>query len=240
MGFNVNRVIDANTEIRKAVYPSIRLFTVPKTVSKTPLADCKGHWLECSPKAVSNFSAVAYFFGRDLYNEIKQPVGLIHSSWGGTIAEAWMSLPKLQSDAELGVVFQVEKELAAKYPNGMADYNNVLAQWQKDVQLAEKENKTAPFKPFAPVGQANPNGASLLYNGMIVPIIPYAIKGVIWYQGESNAERPYQYRKLFPALIADWRTQWHEGDFPFYFVQLANYNIVNFPIWPKDSWPVIR
>ncbi|MHB9071542.1 MAG: sialate O-acetylesterase [Sedimentisphaerales bacterium] len=223
MQMAVISVIDANTEIRNATYPAIRLFSVTRTTAFSPAADCNGRWVECSPQTVGDFSAVAYFFGRELYKELKQPVGLINSSWGGTIAETWMSAKSLRANPDFSSILQRHEDLIKKYPNGQADYDKALVQWQKDVNDTQKAGKPQPAKPATPFGPMNPNGASLLYNGMIAPVVPFALKGVIWYQGESNAGRAKQYQTLFPALITDWRTQWQQGDFAFYFVQLANY-----------------
>lgn len=198
MAFMVSGVVDANNEIRNGDYPSIRLFTVPCTVTLQLAADCKGQWVECSPQTVGGFSAVAYFFGRELHKEIKQPVGLISSSWGGTIAETWMSQESLRANPDFAHIIQQYEEMLKAYPNGQADYDK------------------AP---------QHPSVASLLYNSMIAPLVPYSIKGVIWYQGEANAGHAKEYQTLFPALIADWRNQWQEGNFPFLFVQIADFKM---------------
>jgi sialate O-acetylesterase len=240
MQWSVNVTMDANSEIRNAVYPAIRLFSVARITAFSSAADCNGRWVECSPQTVGNFSAVAYFFGRQLHKELRQPVGLIDSSWGGTIAETWMSAGSLHANPDFASILRWHEELIKMYPNGQADYDKALAQWQKDANDAQKAGKPQPAKPAPALGQANPNGASLLYNGMIAPVIPFAIKGVIWYQGESNAHRAKQYQTLFPALIADWRTQWQQGDFSFLFVQLANFDINKYKWKPKDCWAELR
>ena len=166
-------------EIAKADYPSIRLFFVPKVKAAEPAEDVAGRWAPCTPENVvkvgrGSFSAVAYYFGRQLHEELGVPVGLIQSSWGGTPAEFWTSRKTLKADPVL--------------------------------------------KPL--IGNSD---SSALYNGMIAPLVPYAIRGAIWYQGESNVGRTHQYRTLFPAMIANWRSDWGQGDFPFGFVQLAPY-----------------
>ena len=164
-------------EIAKADYPSIRLFFVPQVKATEPAEDVIGRWAPCTPKNIvkvgrSSFSAVAYYFGRQLHKELGVPVGLIQSSWGGTPAEFWTSRKTLAADPAL-------KSLIKN------------------------------------------RGSSKLYNGMIAPLVPYAISGAVWYQGESNVGRAHQYRTLFPAMIANWRADWGQGDFPFGFVQLA-------------------
>jgi sialate O-acetylesterase len=171
-------------ESEDARYAQIRLFAVKMRAAPDPERDVVGKWAACSPKTVPGFSAVAYFFGRQLHKALGVPVGLIQSCVGGTPAEAWTSMPTLAADP---------------------DFSQIVARWSR-----------GPAKPdfITP---------TYLFNGMIAPLTPYAIRGAIWYQGESNASRAYQYRKLFPAMIRDWRRAWRQGDFPFLFVQLANF-----------------
>jgi len=181
MQWSVSGSANPQVEIAAADYPKIRLFTVARKVAEKPLDDCEGSWVACSPQTVPGFSAVAYFFGRYLHKELDVPVGLINTSWGGTIAEAWTSHEGLLGEPDFEPILQ----------------------------------RAAQFDPNTP------NQASNLYNAMIQPLIPFGIRGAIWYQGESNCSRAKQYRKLFPAMITDWRTHWGQGDFPFLFVQLA-------------------
>lgn len=189
MEFKVARTKDATAEIAAANYPNIRLFTVKKRVSKEPQQNLEeGEWLECNPQSAKDFSAVGYFFGRNLYDQLKVPIGLIHTSWGGTVAETWTSAQTIAGDPDLS-------------------------------QLLEKL-KTVDMNATKVGPNAYP---TLLYNGMLNPIIPYGIRGAIWYQGESNASRAQQYKRVFPNMIKDWRTKWNQGNFPFLFVQLANY-----------------
>jgi sialate O-acetylesterase len=163
---------DASKEIAEAKYPKIRLFIVEKKKATEPQQDCKGRWVECSPATVPNFSGAAYYFGRELHKALNVPVGLIHTSWGGTPADFWISRKALEANPAL--------------------------------------------KHLAGVGEN-----SQLYNGMIAPLIPFAVRGAIWYQGEANVGAAYLYRTLFPAMIANWRADWGQGDFPFGFVQIA-------------------
>jgi sialate O-acetylesterase len=186
----------------------IRLFTVLRLEADAPVKNIKASWKECSPETVASFSAVGYFFGRDLYKARNVPVGLIHSSVGGTPAESWVSEATLKSDPEFKSILDAFGPRWDQYQKAQAKYNEELAK-------AKAEGKPAPRAP------GRPWKPTALYNGMIAPLIPYAIRGAIWYQGESNANRAYQYRTLFPALIRNWRADWGEGDFPFLFVQLA-------------------
>jgi sialate O-acetylesterase len=238
MQWPVKETMDANTEMRNAAYPAIRLFSVTRTTAFSPAADCNGRWVECSPETVGDFSAVAYFFGRELYKELKQPVGLIHSSWSGTIADTWMSAGSLRTNPDFVSILQRHEEMIQKYRKVQADYDKSIQRWKEDVNSTQKTGKPQRPKPAAPC-PLSPNGASLLFNGMIAPLVPFAIKGVIWYQGESNVNRAKQYQTLFPSLISDWRTQWNQGDFPFLFVQLANFKVP--PTW-YDSivWAELR
>lgn len=169
--------------------PKIRLFTVQRNNAAEPTTDIKTTgWQECGPQTVPGFSAVGYHFGKHLQKALDVPVGLIHTSWGGTPAEAWTSPKALAADPHLA-------------------------------------------------GMAKTGGR--LYNGMIYPLQPFAIKGAIWYQGESNAGRAYQYRTLFPTMIKDWRATWGQGDFPFLFVQLAPFmDIKKEPM--ESAWAELR
>ncbi|MBM3493580.1 MAG: sialate O-acetylesterase, partial [Armatimonadetes bacterium] len=185
---------NADYEIKNSANPAIRLFGVTKAVKAEPTKELAGAWAECSPQSVGGFSAVAYFFGRALYRRLQMPIGLIQTAWGGTPAESWTALKHMEGDPDLTPM------LSRIPPPGQT---------------------TKPGDPSKPAWDAwTPTG---LYNGMIAPLVPYAIAGAIWYQGESNASRAYQYRKLFPAMIQCWRDAWGQGDFPFIWVQLANF-----------------
>jgi sialate O-acetylesterase len=378
-------------EIAKATYPEIRLFTVAKRTSLTPLDDVEGRWAVCSPDTVGSFSAVAYFFGRELHGRLGVPVGLIHSSWGGTPAEAWTSREALSAEPTLAPMVVALDASAKDLPSAMARYQaeqrawaeknlardagnkglglgyakpdldesgwepmrlpqqwesagldldgavwfrktvdvpaawagkeltlafgpiddvdttyfngtevgatgpetpsswtvprkyavpgslvrpgrNVVAlrvfdhgggggfggsttdmalgpaggealplsgEWRYKIEAAAKVRPDFSTQPAAPLGAGNPNAPTVLYNAMLAPLTPYTIRGAIWYQGESNADRAVQYRTLFPAMIRDWRRAWGEGDFPFLFVQLANWQ----PRKPEPSesgWAELR
>ena len=381
MQFGVANGNNAAAEIASANYPNIRLITVPDVPAFAPVDTFDGKWDVCTPDTVSHavgwggFSAVGYFFGRTLNKELNVPIGLIHTSWGGTIAEAWVSGDALKAKMPdfVPAVRQVEGQAGA---SKQTDYNQAVSDWftkndagtagnyaaetfdasawktmklptaweqaglpdydgvvwfRKEVTLAESaagkeavlhlgpidDNdttyvngvkvgatngyqternykipantlkagknvlavrvmdtggnggiygkqeqmsldvsgesamplsgdwqyqdtanlKTAPAYPMQT--NANPNVATVLYNGMIAPLVPFGIKGAIWYQGESNAGRDEQYRRLLPTLITDWRGKFGVGEFPFYIVQLANYMAQDAE--PKDdAWPRLR
>ncbi len=189
------KITNYQEEIAAADFPNIRLLQVIHQSGKLPVNDVKvtnNGWTTCNSTTIADFSATAYFFAREVYKKTGIPIGLIHSSWGGTVAEAWISGSTLKKNVDFA---------------------------------AEVENleKAGIAEAGSPQPNTNVNKPTLLYNTMVYPFHQFAIKGVIWYQGESNAARANQYRELFPSLITDWRSKWNIGDFPFYFVQLANF-----------------
>lgn len=239
MEMRLSSTENASEAIAAADYPNIRLFTVPRAANQEPQRDCTGTWVECSAESIPNFSAVSYYFARKLHNELHVPVGMIHSSWGGTPAEAWTKKAALLEDAEFHPILEAWEDNIRQYPQRMQAYLQALKEWERKVAESADDENSKPAKPRAPYGPDNPRCPSVLYNAMIHPLIPYAIRGVIWYQGESNAGRAYQYRKLFPAMIRSWRESWGQGDFPFYFVQLANYKEPqDQPV--EDTWAELR
>lgn len=361
MEWRVDQSNNAKEEVAAANYPEIRLFTVPKTVAQFPEDDISsGEWVECSPETIAGFSAVGYFFGRELHNSLDIPIGLLHTSWGGTVAETWTSAETIKDDPDFREMLvelqqmnlekykeqkleEVKKILGGELPTedkGMEegkpvwsalDFNDSswktiktptyweaqgymdidgIGWYRKEIQLSEDQTKSNltlhlgkiddsditfingieigktenkydeervytinkkyiqpgknmivvrvddtggnggiwgdPDNQFIAIGNEKmdisgdwkfkiskasvsavnigPNSyPTLLFNGMINPLLPFGIKGVIWYQGESNASRAKQYQRVFPNLINDWRNHWNQGDFPFLFVSLANY-----------------
>jgi sialate O-acetylesterase len=224
------------------------MFKVKSTGAVTPQSDLLGTWVECSPQTVDGFSAVGYFFARDIHKATGLPVGMIHSSVSGTAAELWTSLSGLEKEPSLhgyvelaSVMLKNYRGGAEKYAQELDDYQARLKQWGDTEgkaygatlnawKAAKKANDAAgkpsppmpkpadkPLPPTDPVGKK----PTVLFNGKIAPLIPYAIRGFIWYQGESNSLKPFEYRTLFPRLIADWREKWAQGDFPFLFVQIV-------------------
>ncbi|HXK05608.1 MAG TPA: sialate O-acetylesterase [Verrucomicrobiae bacterium] len=235
MEFRLQTANNHDDEIAQASYPMIHLFQVKRAVADQPADDVVGTWQVCSPEAVKSFSAVEYFFGRHLQQNLHVPMGLIESDWGGTPAQSWTSRPALESDASLKYVLDEWDKVLADYPARKVKYDAALDAWNKAAAEARANAKMPPNRPAPPPGPGHQNTPAGLYNGMIAPLTPYGIRGVIWYQGESNATEAHawKYRRLFGAMIQDWRNRWGEGDFPFYFVQLANYKSNQF-------WPVLR
>lgn len=201
---------EATPDITNAANPQIRLFTVPKLKLDEPTNNVNSAWQHCEPATVPGFSAVAYYFARDLQKALNVPVGIIHTSWGGSPAEVWMSERALAANPEL------KSEILDPYPGAHQRFLLSVKQWEQEKANAEKAGKA--FTKRRPSGGWRPTE---LYNGMIAPLIPYTIKGAIWYQGESNASQAWQYRTLFQEMIRNWRKDWGQGDFTFLAVQLA-------------------
>ncbi len=376
MEWPVNAANNAKDEIAQADHPAIRLFTVPKAVAFEPRSLVASKWEVCSPSSVGGFSAVGYFFGRHLNAELKVPIGLINSSWGGTIAEAWTSAealrtlddfrPRVDEVARMsemvkrgetdqaadrwygekdpgtaGGWFQPDADegawRTAEMPKnweaaGLADFDGIAwfrrafdapAEWAgRDLVLnlgpiddydttwfngrkvgttdgwmkprsyripgeavkagrnviavrvldtgggggiygqpaglkvfpvdnegaavplagAWRMRESAPLAGIQPVpvmAADNPNVSTVLYNGMIAPLVPFAIKGAIWYQGESNAGRAWQYRTLLPTMIRDWRGRFGVGDFGFHIVSLANF-LAPSDVPVENDWAELR
>ncbi len=223
MQWSVQASNNAQEEIAAADHPQMRLLTVPRVPASEPASDIEAQWVVCSPQTVPGFSAVAYFFGREMQKELGVPVGLINTSWGGTPAESWTTRPTLEGDPDFAPIVERWNQARENYPEQKKKHEEALAKWKEEAEKAKAEGKQPPRQPGAPLFEQKHYEPSALYNGMIAPLIPYAIRGAIWYQGESNAGRAYQYRKLFSAMIRDWRREWGQGAFPFLFVQLANF-----------------
>ena len=252
MEFGVQSASDAAEAISNANDPGLRMFFVPRATSLTPLPDLAtvpadsldGKWQVCTPQVMGSkwawngFSAVAYSFARDLRSHTHRPIGVIGAYRGSTGAQTWTSLAALQKDAVLSGYVEEHQKLADNFatateafPAKQQAYLHAMASW--------KPPATKPAAPPAPDGGFS--GPANAFNGMIAPLTPYAIKGVIWYQGESNASTLAEaqlYRPLFSQLITDWRQQWGDGDFPFLFVQLAGFRNREEP--RNGTWPWLR
>lgn len=230
------RLDNAAAEVAAAKFPLIRQFKVARAVAEKPADTVRGDWAVCSPETVGAFTAVGYFFARDLHRKLGVPVGIINSSWGGTPVESWMSAEALASDPAFRVVQERWRRMLAEYPARKPAAEAALDSWRKaeaaakalgtDAHAAYLQQHRRPRLPRGPGDSWTPSG---LFNGMIAPLVPAAFRGVLWYQGESNAERAAEYRTLFGAMITQWRQTWGRGDFPFYFVQLANYGLPSDP-----------
>ena len=215
-------------EIANASNPRLRLYTVPKLKANEPVKDVKASWQTLSSNSLPGFSAVAYYFGKALQKSLDVPVGLIHTSWGGSPAEVWMREQVLADNAAY------KRDILDAYPGQLKQYEAAVAQFEKEEAEAKRDGK--PFNKWRPWPTWKP---AELYNGMIAPLIPYAIKGAIWYQGESNAERAHQYRTLFADMVRNWRKDWGQGEFPFLQVQLAPFKAIKKEP-AESSWAELR
>ena len=218
MQWSLNRTDNADAAIAKSANPRIRLFHVPRTKASEPAETVDAQWQPCVREYTAEFSAVAYFFARDLQQAINVPVGLIHTSWGGSPAEVWMSQRAIEEYPDGETIFAAGKANWERYGKAMVAYEKSGGSGRR------------PGLGWIPTE---------LYNGMIAPLIPYAFRGAIWYQGESNASRAYQYRSLFPAMISNWRNAWGQGDFPFLLVQLAPFRKIKTEPTESD-WAELR
>ncbi len=240
MQWSVNSSLNAPAEIASANFPKIRLFMIPLVPSGTPAEHVTAQWVECSPTTVGPSSAVLYFFGREIHQKLDMPVGLITTAWGGTRIQPWIppqgytAVPELEGE---------KKEML-----GMLDgYADALALSSESLKayaqaLAEaKPGEPVPAVPAAPPGHPlNSNYQHTgLYNGMIHPIVPFGIRGFLWYQGESNNGQGMHYFQMKKGLIEGWRSVWNqEGnrDFPFLFAQLAPFNYGGDPTRLAGIW----
>lgn len=216
-----NGVINHDEVMKDADHSDIRTIDVANKVADEPQTDFKGEWKLCSTNTVDTFSAVAYFFAREINKATGFPVGIINATWGGTPAESWTKKEVLQSDPDLNQILVRYQKALDVFPEENEKYRTAFAKWRADTSKAKGP------APRAPMGPTHNQSPYKLYNGMIVPIEPYTIKGVIWYQGENNAGRAFQYRKLFPAMINNWRSDWKNPKLPFYFVQISPHRSQN-------------
>jgi len=217
MQWAVRQTNNAEAEISGANFPQVRLFYVPRKGSSTPVEDVDAKWVVCTPESARDFSAVLYYFGRQLHQDLKVPMGLIHSSWGGTPIASWLSGPALTGNANLSPFLTFWQDAIAQYPNNNARYEMYVVKWEAD-------GKKGP-RPAAPLGPGHQHEPTTLYNGMIAPLAKYTIKGALWYQGESESGRAqgHIYGEALRTLATDWRRAFGHGDFPFFWVQLANF-----------------
>ncbi len=257
MAFFMYEAADTETAIAQAQNPEIRFFVVGKRIAFAPETEQPGKWVVCTPETARKFSAVGYFFGREIFETQKIPVGLVGSYWGGTPAEAWTSLEALKANpalAHYATTFEetranrealrrrYDEETLPRWKEAVEawrreheePHKQKLAAWEAEAATAKSLGQPIPPKPVLKVMvprqprsvDGNPRHPSVLFNGMINAIVPYAIRGVIWYQGEGNAtdaQTSALYATLFPAMVADWRVRWGQGDFPFFYVQLAGF-----------------
>lgn len=223
MEFALRRVKDARTEISLADYPQIRYYKVPRKFYPEQEVS-KASWNVCSPQTASEFSAIAYYFARNIHKELNIPIGIIQTPVGGTTAEAWTSRALLMSDKDFRPIVQHYDSIVNSYgPDGYEKLYNRYVASLTEYQHLSAEQKKYIAKPVEPMGRKNFHRPIGLSETMLSTVIPYTLKGFLFYQGESNTARGAQYRKLFPAMINEWRTSWGQGDIPFLFIQLPRF-----------------
>lgn len=230
-GFPGNAVLkDGDKEIAAATNPKLRLLVITKKGAGYPLNDVPDGWTACTPDTAQNFSAVAYFFGREIAAKENVAVGLIDSTWGGTPADSWVSLDTLGTHPELLPAFAAR----AQFADGQNTRDAQLVVEQQEDAAAQAAGKPRPQHPWHPDETSwTPAG---LYNGMIAPLTPLSVRGFIWYQGETNSahERAPYYETLMNGLIGDWRMHFAQGNLPFYYVQIASFHS------PGEDWGRVR
>jgi sialate O-acetylesterase len=229
-GFPGAPLKDGEKEIAAASNPRLRLLLVQKKASDIPVKDINGTWTLCTPETAKTFSAVAYFFGRELSMRENVPIGLIDSTWGGTPADSWTSMDMLGSDPALFPAFASR----ARFANEESD-----ADAAKVAERSEDEAAKAAGRPAAKHGWHPDPGSwnpASLYNGMIAPLTPLTLKGFIWYQGETNSahDRAPYYGRLFSSMITDWRSHFAQGDLPFLYAQISSFDS------PNEAWGTVR
>lgn len=242
MQWALKQSYDSDLDMLTANYPEIRLISVPQVGTQEPAKDFKGQWDVCTPQTAGDFSAVGFYFGRQLHKTLNVPIGLIDNAWGGSACEAWIRRDIMEKDGKYSELLAKWDDTAKTYDHAkaLAAYEKQLEQWTANAKAAKAAGKPEPQKPRPPQNLLTGNHRpSNIYNGVLKPTIGYGIRGAIWYQGESNASRAYQYRDLFPLMIQSWRDEWAQGDFPFYWVQLADFKVEQ--EGPEESdWAELR
>jgi sialate O-acetylesterase len=247
MEFGMGNVNNAKAEIAAANHPGIRLLMVENRWTPLPQDDMDGTWKVCTPETVAEggwngFSAVAYFFGRELNEKLGVTVGLIDADWGGTRIESWTppegfaAVPALKDEYERVLLGDPQ---TVQHQQRLAQTLDQYDEWVQAARKAMTARETVPPVPSYPDELLAPydlQQATALYNGMIHPLIPFSIAGALWYQGEANESEGMRYAERMKALIAGWRTLWNEGDFPFYFVQIAPFNYGDNPEKLAELW----
>lgn len=247
MELGIGLAQNATQEIAAANYPNIRLLKIAKRWSAEPQNDIEGTWKVCTPSSVAEggwdgFSAVAYYFGRQLYQKLNVPIGLIDATWGGTRIESWTppegfaSVPALKRESD---DLQLGDVLTVQHQKRLEQLLHDTEQWLGAARSALQEQKQVPVMPAFPVelrGPQDVENATALFNGMIQPLCPFGLRGAIWYQGEANVSDGMRYLDRMKALINGWREIWGEGDFPFYFVQIAPFNYGGYSRFGPGLW----
>lgn len=233
MAFEFNQVLDAKKETAEANFPQLRMWHMRHRITLEPQERCQslsGQWVVSSPASVASFSAVGYFFARELHRKLGLPIGMIHTSWGATSAAQWTSEEAIAAEPKLKVVLDQKRKFVDDYIHAIMRLVPELQTWKTESEKAIAEGRPLQMPPFQqqqlPADPINlythlPTG---VYNAMLHPITPYSIRGVIWYQGEADNSQAELYRTAFPTLIRDWRQRFRNPDLPFLYVQISTCN----------------
>jgi sialate O-acetylesterase len=263
MQWSVAQSGNADAEIMAAEWPQLRIYSMPLNVATDPTHLALGDWAVCTPDSIADYSAVAYYFGRELHQKLDVPVGLILIAWGGTPAEAWTSHETLSSNPALRILDDRYRQYLEQHPDIVTAYQNASSRYEELNGVGEMMGKASDRSPPSayamsaryryylsklriagesqlPYGPAHFRSPSSLFNGMLCPAAPYKVRGVVWYQGESNVGEPNIYRRLLPAMIKDWRSLWGDVGLPFGIVQLANVGPVQVDPDEESSWADVR
>ncbi|MEZ5426855.1 MAG: sialate O-acetylesterase [Pyrinomonadaceae bacterium] len=230
---------NGEAEVAAAEHPDIRLFNVSREVAFKKKAGKLGVWERCAPGSARDFSGAGYYFGLELQKKLKVPVGLINSSYGGSQAEAWTPVSYLTADPELKATVERTRIWEEERDRVRVEYAEAIKRWREESEKQKAAGARPSPSPSVPDALRDYRIASSIYDGMIEPLIPFPIRGAVWYQGESNEARAEQYNRLLPTMIRAWRERWGDGVFPFGIVQLPNYRAVKPE--PEDApWSFIR
>lgn len=231
MNWHVETAADYEKEKAAANHPLIRYYGVQNEVEDSPQTDTPGSWQAITPEMIGPASAVLYFFARELQPKVGVPIGIIKASPGGSGIESWLSDESLKNLPGYQEMMDRRKKALEEFPSKQAAYREALATWTKKFEEAKAAGQAFKDpKPRVPEGPKSRNAPAGLFNANVNPLVPYALRGIIWYQGEANASRHETYRLQLPALIQDWRRRFDGGsDLPFLIVQLANYDLPNDP-----------
>jgi len=224
---------------KQANHPNIRLFNASREVAFKKKQGKLGQWSACTPESVAEFSAAGYYFGVDLEKELKVPIGLINSSYGGSQAEAWTPVEYLTKNPDLKATVERTKIWDEERPRVKVEYSEAIKKWRETSEKQKAAGVRPSPSPGVPDALRDYRVASSIYDGMIAPLMPFAIRGAVWYQGESNEARAEQYNILLPVMIGAWRERWGQGNFPFGIIQLPNYRAVK-PEPEEAAWSFIR
>ncbi len=243
MGFTLASDWNGDLESAASDLPGMRLIEAPILGTQELQTDFKpgekSQWRLATPATSVRFSAIGFLFGRYIHQILHVPVGVINNAWGGSAAEAWVRRSSLEQDARFKLLMEsaVKREADLQSEKGKADFEKAMAGWKAASEKARAEKTPMPRQPTDWLtGNSRPGN---IFSAMVYPTLGYGIKGVIWYQGESNASRAYEYKSLFPYMIEQWRKEQGQGDFPFYWVQLADFNAEK-PNPGDSNWAELR